>query len=67
LHSIFQAVFKRYSQLELTYDYDRPTAIAGLERRLGEEMASPSAFGVFASFGCLYRGLLWRRADDSRL
>ena len=68
-HGVFQAVFERYSRLELTYDYDRPSAIAGLERRLAEEMASQVAFGVFANrdFGCLHRSLLWRRSDGSRL
>jgi len=66
-HGVFQVVFETYSRLELTYDYDRPTAIAGLECRLAKEMASPVAFGVFANFGCLHRSLLWRRADSSPL
>lgn len=66
-HRVFQAVFARYSRLEFTYDRDRPAAIAGLERRLAKEMASPFAFGVFANVGYLHRSLLWRRTDNSHL
>lgn len=64
LHHVFQVVFKKYSRLELTRATDRPIAVAGVERRLADEMGSSVTFGVFTSFEYLHRSLLWRRAGD---
>ncbi|KLU91499.1 hypothetical protein MAPG_10017 [Magnaporthiopsis poae ATCC 64411] len=68
-HRVFQAIFKTYSRLELTHATDRPNAIAGVERRLAQEMGSRVTFGVFdrVEYEYLHRSLLWRRAGDSLL
>jgi len=66
-HRVFQVIFQTYSRLDLTRATDRPAAIAGLERRLADEMRSPVAFGIFDSPKYLHRSLLWRRGNDSLL
>ena len=63
-HPVFQAMFKRYSRLELTRATDRPIAVAGIQRRLANAIQSGIAFGVFDKFEHLHRSLLWRRAGN---
>lgn len=66
-HHVFQAIFSTYSRLELTRATDRPVAVAGVARRLANEIGSPVAFGIFANFEWLHRSLLWQRAGDTPL
>lgn len=67
----YQELYRKYSRLELSKPYDRPTAIAGLQQRLLRTMRVNGGFGVFdegVTRGLLRRSLLWRRgADTARL
>jgi hypothetical protein len=64
----FQELYQQYSRLELSSDYDRPTAIDGLQQRLLRTMAVYGGFGILddhRSKGLLRRSLLWRRGEDT--
>lgn len=67
----FQELYQQYSRLELSSDYDRPTAIDGLQRRLLRTMGVEGDFGILddrRNKGLLRRSLLWRRgANTGRL
>jgi hypothetical protein len=57
---LFQDLYTRYSNLQLSFEADRPIAIRGLERRLINILNTSGGFGVFNIF--LHRCLLWQRA-----
>ncbi|EFQ25722.1 uncharacterized protein GLRG_00866 [Colletotrichum graminicola M1.001] len=58
----YQGLYERYSTLGLSYDTDRPMAIAGLEKRLMSALESAGGFGVLqANF---HRDLLWQRRNS---
>ncbi|KAF2828834.1 HET-domain-containing protein [Ophiobolus disseminans] len=62
----FQELYQQYSRLNLSSDYDRPTAIDGLQRRLLRTMGVNGGFGVLdntGNRGLLRRSLLWRRGE----
>jgi hypothetical protein len=64
----FQELYKTYSRLNLTKQYDRPTAIAGLQQRLLRTLNVRGGLGVFDggdTRGLLRRSLLWRRGKDT--
>lgn len=57
-------LFSKYSRLGLTRDYDRPVAIAGLQKRLQSTIEVGGDFGILDARdtrGLLRRTLLWRR------
>jgi hypothetical protein len=61
----YQDLYKRYSQLGLSNDFDRPMAIDGLQRRILNALRTKGGFGVFDQGdrkGLLHRSLLWIRA-----
>ncbi|GJC89928.1 hypothetical protein ColLi_12766 [Colletotrichum liriopes] len=58
----YQGLYERYSALGLSYDTDRPIAIAGLEKRLMNALESAGGFGIFQSN--LHRDLLWQRRNS---
>jgi len=65
----FQGLYKRYSRLDFTRSYDRPFAIAGLEKRLQVAFDSKGSYGTFddsdkANPGLFHRSLLWQRECD---
>lgn len=53
----------QYSRLAFTREYDRPIAIAGLEKRLIQSFGVHGGFGIFddEGLGMLRRSLLWHR------
>lgn len=55
-----------YSRLEFSHEYDRPIAIAGLEKRLVRNFCAHGGFGVLDDDGpgMLRRSLLWCRGSD---
>jgi hypothetical protein len=64
----FQELYRQYSRLDLSSDYDRPTAIGGLQQRLLRTMGVQGGFGVFYDpnkSSLLHRSLLWRRGADT--
>jgi hypothetical protein len=64
----YQELYRKYSRLELSQQYDRPTAIEGLQQRLIRTMHVKGGFGVFdegVTRGLLRRSLLWRRGIDT--
>ncbi|KAH8719330.1 hypothetical protein GQ44DRAFT_659386, partial [Phaeosphaeriaceae sp. PMI808] len=66
----FQELYQRYSRLSLSNDYDRPTAINGLQQRLLRTMDVRGGYGVFDDCenpGLLRRSLLWYRGSDENL
>ncbi|KAH9863676.1 hypothetical protein J1614_009608 [Plenodomus biglobosus] len=59
-----QNLYRLYSQLGLSKDFDRPTAVASLEIRLLSTMQITGGFGMFDDRnrpGLLRRSLLWHR------
>ncbi|KAM5385426.1 hypothetical protein ACJZ2D_001067 [Fusarium nematophilum] len=60
-HLIYQALYERYSRLQLSQAESRPLAIAALEARLSKAFGTLGAHGVFEKF--LGRSLLWRRGS----
>lgn len=62
-----QELYKKYSKLGLTKDWDRPVAIGGLQQRLLRTLRVAGDFGILdegATRGLLRRTLLWRRHPD---
>jgi hypothetical protein len=59
---LFQSLYKRYSNLSLSFDKDRPVAIRGLEKRLIQTLKTAGGYGVFYCY--LHRCLLWQNAGD---
>ncbi|KAF3761990.1 HET-domain-containing protein [Cryphonectria parasitica EP155] len=61
---LFQNLYRQYSRLDFTRDYDRPLAIAGLEKRLIQAFNTSGGFGIFDDGrGLLRRSLLWYRSS----
>ncbi|OHW99994.1 HET domain-containing protein, partial [Colletotrichum incanum] len=58
----YQGLYERYSTLGLSYETDRPMAIAGLEKRLMNALESAGGFGIFQSN--FHRDLLWQRRNS---
>jgi len=58
-------LYKQYSRLEFSHDYDRPLAIAGLEQRLIYAFETEGGYGVFQVY--FQRSLLWRRDQDAAM
>ena len=59
-----QDLYRQYSRLDLTSDYDRPTAIDGLQQRLLRTMNVNGGFGILDDPNnneFLMRSLLWCR------
>ena len=69
----FQGLYKQYSRLAFTRDFDRRIAIAGLEKRLLTAFGTRGRYGIFgdsekAESGLFHRSLLWQRnLDDGML
>jgi len=65
----FQELYRLYSRLDLSSEYDRPTAIDGLQQRLLRTMDVNGGFGILddpSRKELLFRGLLWYRGADTR-
>jgi hypothetical protein len=62
---MFQDIFARYSELELTQVTDRPVAILGVEHCLMTLYQTVSLHGIVDKFFC--ETLLWYRADTKWL
>ncbi|KAK7404072.1 hypothetical protein QQX98_010158, partial [Neonectria punicea] len=62
---LIKSLYKKYSKLEFTNDFDRPLAIAGLEQRLIRAFDTKGGYGVFQLY--LGRTLLWKRDSDKAL
>jgi len=58
---LYQGLYERFSNLQITFPGDRPVAIKGLETRLVRTLNTTGGFGIFDIY--LHRCLLWRRAD----
>lgn len=56
---LFESLYEQYCQRHFTNDYDKPMAIAGLERRLCRAFDTDGGFGLFNIY--LERSLLWQR------
>lgn len=54
-----ELLYKQYSRLEFSHDYDRPLGIAGLEQRLLHAFGTQGGYGVLQAF--FHRSLLWHR------
>ncbi|KAF2627583.1 HET-domain-containing protein [Macroventuria anomochaeta] len=64
----YQELYQQYSRLGLSQDYDRPTAIDGLQQKLLRTMDVEGGFGVLEDRnikGTLRRSLLWHRGTDT--
>jgi hypothetical protein len=63
---LYQDLYMQYSRLKFTRIWDRPIAIAGLEKRLMHAFNTHGEFGVFDGdwHGLLRRALLWHRGSD---
>lgn len=64
----FQELYRQYSRLDLSSDYDRPTAIGGLQQRLLRTMGVEGGSGIFYDSNkssLLHRSLLWCRGADT--
>lgn len=62
----YQELYQQYSRLGLTKDFDRPTAIDGLQQKLLRTMVVKGGWGVLqddAIPGTLRRSLLWHRGS----
>lgn len=59
---LFQDLYEQYSRLALSFPFDRPVAIKGLEARLMDTFGTTGGYGIFDIY--LHRCLLWRRAGD---
>ncbi|KAF5003962.1 hypothetical protein FDECE_9525 [Fusarium decemcellulare] len=62
---LVESLYKQYSTLEFTRDYDRPLAIAGLEQRLIRAFNTKGGYGVCQLY--LGRTLLWKRGQSTTL
>lgn len=63
----FQELYRQYSRLDLSADYDRPAAIGGLQQRLLRTMGVRGGFGILDDpnkSGLLHRSLLWHRGEE---
>lgn len=65
----YQPLYRQYSRLNLTVNYDRPIAIDDLQQRLLRTMDVQGGFGIFYDGhgpSLLLRSLLWRRGHDTQ-
>lgn len=60
---LYEFLYKYYSRLQFTRVYDRPIAIAGLEKRLIRAFDTEGGFGAFECY--FGRSLMWQRASDA--
>ncbi|RQM04651.1 hypothetical protein DH86_00003760, partial [Scytalidium sp. 3C] len=63
-----QDLYKKYSRLDLSKNYDRPMAIDGLEKRIHRALSTKGGLGIFdegEQKGLLRRSLLWYRGPDT--
>jgi hypothetical protein len=60
---LYQSLYERYSNLNLSFEEDRPVAIKGLEARLIRTFDTTGGFGIFDRY--LHRCLLWQRSGDN--
>jgi hypothetical protein len=58
----YQDLYKRYSRLALSKDFDRPYALDGLQARLLAAFETNGGFGIFDG-AHLRRSLLWSRGE----
>jgi len=58
---LFQDLYAKYSNLQLSHKEDRPIAIRGLEKRLKTTFGTKAGFGIFETY--IHRCLMWQRAD----
>jgi hypothetical protein len=58
---LYESLYKQYSRLQFSRDYDKPFAIAGLEQRLIRAFETQGAYGVFERY--FGRSLLWQLDD----
>ncbi len=71
----FQNLYKTYSSLSFTHDYDRPIAVDGIQNRLLKAFGTRGGYGIFddnnntnkSHQGLLRRSLLWYRPESERL
>ncbi|KAL8282512.1 hypothetical protein RB601_008411 [Gaeumannomyces tritici] len=57
---LYQGLYERFSNLQITFPSDRPVAIKGLETRLLRTFGTTGGFGIFDIY--LHRFLLWQRS-----
>jgi Heterokaryon incompatibility protein (HET) len=62
---LFQHLFTKYSELDITDLTDRPIAIDGLVNRLALTLETECQHGIFDAY--LHRSLLWQRSGDSMM
>ncbi|KAK0613670.1 hypothetical protein B0T14DRAFT_499110 [Immersiella caudata] len=69
--TLFQDLYKRYSSLGLRNEFDRPTAIDGLQHRILTALGLKGGFGALdggtENKGLLRRSLLWVGAENQEL
>lgn len=63
--SAFEETFTKFTTLAITFESDRPLAVAGLEQRLAQFYGTESTYGIVHAF--LARSLFWNRAGAKRL
>ncbi|RSL60534.1 hypothetical protein CEP53_005420 [Fusarium sp. AF-6] len=59
----FQDLYVRYSKLALSFAFDRPIAIKGLENRLLSTFNTTGGYGVLDRY--FHRSLLWKRGGET--
>ncbi|KAI8680642.1 Protein kinase domain-containing protein [Fusarium sp. Ph1] len=59
----FQDLYVRYSKLALSFAFDRPIAIRGLENRLLNTFNTTGGYGVLDRY--FHRSLLWKRGGET--
>lgn len=59
----FQDLYVRYSKLALSFAFDRPIAIRGLENRLLSTFNTTGGYGVLDLY--FHRSLLWKRGGET--
>lgn len=60
---LYQGLYERFSNLQITFPGDRPAAIKGLETRLTRTFNTMGGLGIFDIY--LHRCLLWKRSGKS--
>ncbi|KAJ4290397.1 hypothetical protein N0V90_010613 [Kalmusia sp. IMI 367209] len=67
--SYFKDLYQTYSRLDFTREYDRPFAIAGIEKRLQAAYNTKGGYGIFddgPDGGLFHRSLLWKRGEKAK-
>jgi hypothetical protein len=60
---LVQSLYERYSNMELTFSWDRPNAIRGLEARLMKTFGGTCVYGILRPY--FHRCLLWKKKGNS--